>query len=413
MRMVGGQVRDMLHRLEIENFYSVRDTQVIDLRASRHAPHDPGRLAPLWAGSDERAPKVVALFGANASGKSNVLKALAFLAWFLKDSFTTPRGRPMPFEGFNDHAMQDAPTRLAIHLGGVEDPAQSGQPGAAQCRYAYEVTIGGGRTRTVTHESLHYWPAHAGRRVKLYERNADGTVTAGPAFKLGRLRQVLGTVLRPDASVIATLAALQHPFSKSAWDIARRITGVIQGHHADISDQDAISHYAANPYLVEGLNREVARIDLGIQSMQIEARPDGPAMLFTHAGLGFPMRMGLESHGTRQFIKLYPFILDALQTGGIAVLDELDAAIHPMILPEIVRWFHDPVRNPHNAQLWTTCHNASLLEDLTKEEVFFCEKDPAGRTRVYGLRDIQDVRRTDNLYRKYLGGVFGAVPHIG
>ena len=95
------------------------------------------------------------------------------------------------------------------------------------------------------------------------------------------------------------------------------------------------------------------------------------------------------------------------------MLDELDAAIHPMILPEIVRWFHDPVRNPHNAQLWTTCHNVSLLEDLTKEEVFFCEKDPAGRTRVYGLRDIQDVRRTDNLYRKYLGGVFGAVPHIG
>ena len=410
---MAGRGLAMLHRLEIENFHSIRDAQVIDLRASRHAPHDPERLAPLWAGSDERAPKVVALFGANASGKSNVLKALAFLAWFLKDSFTAPRGRPMPFESFNDHVMQDAPTRLAIHLGGIEDPAQSGQPGAAQCRYAYEVTIGGGRTRVVTHESLHYWPTHAGRRVKLYERNADGTVTAGAAFKLGRLRQVLGTVLRPDASVIATLAALEHPFSKSAWDVARRITGVIQGHHLDISDQDTISHYAANPYLVEGLNREVARIDLGIQSMQIEARPNGPAMLFTHAGLGFPMHMGLESHGTRQFIKLYPFILDALQMGGLAVLDELDAAIHPMILPEILRWFHDPVRNPHNAQLWTTCHNVSLLEDLTKEEVFFCEKDLAGRTRVYGLRDIQDVRRTDNLYRKYLGGVFGAVPHIG
>lgn len=403
----------MLHRLEIENFYSIREAQVIDLRASRHAPADPSRLVPLWAGSDERAPKVVALFGANASGKSNVLRALAFLAWFLKDSFTAPRGGRMPFESFNEHAMQDAPTRLAIQSGGVEDIAQYGQPGAAQCRYAYEVTIGGGHTRAVIHESLHYWPAHAGRRVRLFERGADGTVTAGVAFKLGRLSQVLGTVLRPDVSVLATLAALEHPFSKRACDAARTMAIVIQGENSDLTDQAAVQHYAMNPQLVEGLNKEVGRIDLGVQSMQIEARPNGPAALFTHAGLDFPMHIRLESHGTRQFIKLYPLIVRALETGGIAVLDELDAAIHPLLLPEILRWFHNRDRNPHDAQLWMTCHTASLLEDLTKEEVFFCEKDPAGRTRVYGLQDIQDVRRTDNLYRKYLGGVFGAVPHIG
>ncbi len=72
----------MLHRLEIENFYSIREPQVIDLRASGHAPEDADRLAPLWKGENERAPKVVALFGANASGKSNVLKALSFLVWF-------------------------------------------------------------------------------------------------------------------------------------------------------------------------------------------------------------------------------------------------------------------------------------------------------------------------------------------
>jgi hypothetical protein len=60
-----------------------------------------------------------------------------------------------------------------------------------------------------------------------------------------------------------------------------------------------------------------------------------------------------------------------------------------------------------------TCQAASLLEDLQKEEVFFCEKDRQGRTKIYGLQDIQAVRRSDNLYKKYLGGVYGAVPHVG
>ena len=88
--------------------------------------------------------------------------------------------------------------------------------------------------------------------------------------------------------------------------------------------------------------------------------------------------------------------------------------IHPLVLPEILRWFYDKeVRNPHDAQLWISCHSASLLDDLTKEEVAFCEKDATGRTSLYSLMDVQAVRRNDNFYRKYLSGVYGAVPHIG
>ncbi len=60
-----------------------------------------------------------------------------------------------------------------------------------------------------------------------------------------------------------------------------------------------------------------------------------------------------------------------------------------------------------------TCHAASLLEDLIKEEVLFCDKDISGQTHVYGLRDIQGIRRTDYFYKKYLGGMFGAVPQFG
>ena len=60
-----------------------------------------------------------------------------------------------------------------------------------------------------------------------------------------------------------------------------------------------------------------------------------------------------------------------------------------------------------------TCHAVSLLEELSKEEIYFTEKDNSGRTSLYGLKDIKDVRRVDNYYRKYLSGDFGAVPQIG
>jgi hypothetical protein len=403
----------MLHRLEIENFYSIRDRQVIDLRALGHAPAEPGRLAPLWKGAEDRAPKVVALFGANAAGKSNILKALSFIAWIVKDSFSAPRGARMPFDRFNDLRMLDAPTRLAVHVAGIENITQADDPNARQCRYAYEVTIGGGAMPRIDEECLYYWPSHSARRMKLFARDPNGSVTAAKAFGLGGYRQALEKVLRPDASVVATLVQLEHPFSKMIWQAAALLVSNILMERRETPDEIMVRHYATNPKLVKIFNRDVEKIDLGIQSMQIHQGQNGPYAMFQHEGLAHPMPLLYESQGTRQFIKMYPLLLHALETGGVAVLDELDATIHPLILPEILRWFSDPDRNPYDAQLWMTCQNASLLEDLIKEEVLFCEKDPEGSTRIYGLRDIQSLRRTDNYYRKYLGGTFGAVPQIG
>ena len=125
------------------------------------------------------------------------------------------------------------------------------------------------------------------------------------------------------------------------------------------------------------------------------------------------MSWRFESHGTRAFIKMYPYILAALKNGGVVLVDEMDAAIHPLLLPELLRWFYDKNgRNQNNAQLWLTCHSASLLEDLQKEEIVICEKDRQGRTRIFSLMDVK-VRRDENHYRKYLGGAYGGIPYLG
>lgn len=405
----------MIYRLEVSNFYSLRQPQVIDLCVPANVPDTAGRYAPTWLDAKERAPKVVALFGPNASGKSNVLRSLSFLSWFVAHSFAHPPEGVLPYQRFNDDEAQELPTRLAIRFGGPVDPDKANDPAAFQCGYAYQVVLGGpkGKPQHVISETLHYWPNVGGRVVSLFDRKEDGSISAGKFFRLSGYRSAVEKILRPNASLISTLAQLDQPFGLLGRRMASTIVSNLFVEKVETADEAVLGYYAANPAVVESLNREIARIDLGIRKMQIHAGPSGMMALFEHEGLATPLPIQFESHGTRTFIRVFPWLIQALQTGGIAVVDELDLSIHPLVLPEIVRWFHDTERNPYNAQLWMTCQNASLLEELTKEEVFFCEKDSKGRTTVYGLRDIQAVRRNDNYYRKYLGGVYGAVPHLG
>lgn len=95
------------------------------------------------------------------------------------------------------------------------------------------------------------------------------------------------------------------------------------------------------------------------------------------------------------------------------ILDEPDADIHPNFLPEILSWFYNSESNPVNGQLIMTCHNASVLEHLKPQQVFFTEKDSQGRTRIYGAKDIEGMEEGEDLYKNYLGGVYGAVPRLG
>jgi uncharacterized protein len=289
------------------------------------------------------------------------------------------------------------------------------------CRYAYEVSFRSEasssglirRPRTVISESARQWPGPSGKSVRVFERNERGEVAASKTFGLNGYQKVVDKV-RSNASVISTLVQFDHKPSLLMRDLARRVLSNILIEKVELTDDVVLrTAYAPNQPLLEALNRDIERIDLGIRAMRIVPGTQGPLAQFDHYGLSDPVPMHLESHGTRQFIRIFPTIAQALAIGGVAVIDEFDQSIHPSILPEIIRWFHDPVRNPHDAQLWVTCQAASLLEDLQKEEVFFCEKSHEGRTRIYGLRDVQAVRRTDDFYKRYLGGVYGAVPNVG
>jgi len=403
----------VLYRLEIANFYCFRNPQVIDLRVGGSVPEMAERFDAIFPMSRERAPRVVAFFGPNASGKSTVLKALSFVAWFVRDSFQLQPNAGLPCERFNDEESLAEPVRLAVEVGGALDPTvERIDDTTALGTWRYEIELKNREGKfVVTSENLRQRADGKGKWSRVFERTGD-KVLAGKGFGLSGYSMVIDKV-RENASLISTLAQFDHKPSRRLQEAARTIVGDILIDGTEARDDDAIWYYAGNVRAMERLNREIQRIDLGIRKMDIVQGPNGPLALFQHEGLQQPMPWMLESHGTRSFIRNFPLLQEALDKGGIAVVDEIDISIHPLVLPEIIRWFYDPARNPLGAQLWITCHAATLLEELAKEEVFFCDKDAKGRTSVYGLQDIQNARRSDNRYKKYLSGVYGAIPQIG
>ena len=413
----------MIHRLEIENFYSVLESQVLDLRVRANAVKK-DRLTPIFQGSQDYAPRVVAIFGANASGKTTILRAISFVSWFVQHSFgglPPVADHPQPGIGgqpclrfFSDRS-REIPTRICVHFSGPEDLTASEDSNTTFCRYSYEVRFEAHLEfpRTVLSESLRRWPRQSGKSIRVFERDKNGKVNDSKEFSLSRYKNVTDKV-RSNASLISTLVQFNHKPSLRLKEMAARVFSNLLMEKFVFTDEQAIHLIqASSPSLLESLNSQIQRVDLGIKAMTIQSTPLGLSAFFDHEGLDRTVNIQNESNGTREFIRMYPFLFNALNTGGVAVLDELDQSLHPLMLEEIVRWFQSEKTNPHNAQLWMTCQSASLLENLKKEEIVFCEKDDGGRTKVYALTDIKGVRTIANFRKEYLGGVYGAVPKTG
>lgn len=408
----------MIYKIEIENFCSIKSRQVIDLSASANLIDPDRRLGEIYPSSDRRVPKVIAVFGANASGKTTVLKALDVLTRF-------PRYYPlnMPggfnFEAFANEEALNEPIKLALEFGGYAQlDFENVDPNKLEsCVYRYELEF----VRSppgqfvVGQENLYQKLASASKWKRLFER--AGSVVKPPTdpktFPLAGYAQITARAPQ-NASLIATLAEYQHIQSKTLVEASNQVLSNFGFASEPELDARLVQYLAGSPDLLASLNQNLRRIDVGLDNLRLEQTPQGPLPLFRHDGLTVDLLWAQESHGTKAFIRIFPLISQALETGGVAIIDEIDAQLHPLMLAHLVEWFYGrSERNPNDAQLWFSGHSATLLQDLSKEEILFCEKDRLGRTEVYSLTDVEGVGRKENFYSKYLSGVYGAVPQIG
>ena len=266
-------------------------------------------------------------------------------------------------------------------------------------------------TRKVFYEALKQKEAGRGKWKRVFERNAQGQVTGSPNFNLSGYARIIDKIPK-DASLIPILASFEHEPSQVLLNTAKNgISTNIFLDKFELDDKTVAKILADDPRILKALNTEIQKIDTGVQNISIQPGIDGPILLFDHEELHHDMIWFWESTGTRAFIRIFPSIYEPILNEGLAVIDELDSAIHPAILSEILNWYYDA---PHeNAQLWLTCQNPSVLDELTKEEIVLCEKNSDGSSEIYSLADVAAVRRNDNFYKKYLSGNYGAIPHIG
>ncbi|GHV70505.1 transporter [Spirochaetia bacterium] len=124
---------------------------------------------------------------------------------------------------------------------------------------------------------------------------------------------------------------------------------------------------------------------------------------------------GNESTGTQKLFSYSMPILMALEQGTPLFIDEFDASLHPLIIEAIIKLFNSPDKNPKNAQLVISCHAVNILTNklFRRDQIWFCEKDQYGATKLYSLVEYNDPVRNDAAFGKnYLQGNYGAIPHI-
>ena len=364
--------------------------------------------------------RTAAIYGANASGKSNLILGMHQLAAHVTPP--TDRGEDPSHEPFRlDPLRINEPTCFSISF--IDQGVV----------YKYQLE----RSATqVVFESLDVFPQ--GRKQNWFTRRDEFEFNTihlkGDKVRLQR-------VTPPSMPFLAVAAAFEHPqLSAPAQWICSNLRSMNQGFEfrarspdEEIAKQlhtDADFHRWVNHFLSYA-DTGIQRVEVAIESKvvrRVRRNPDNSSEpyfvempqeiyvpQFVHKAVdGTPVLFGpnLESLGTRRLFRLLAPIYRVLRSGELAVIDEFSASMHPTMVRALVRLFQSPTLNPNNAQLVFSAHDATLLNRglFRRDQVWFTEKDETGATALYSLQDIKGVRAEDQFEKGYLQGKYGGIP---
>ncbi|RNC95552.1 MAG: hypothetical protein ED558_05000 [Oricola sp.] len=421
----------MLLRFSVKNHRSLRDQASINLTPAKLREQSSYLLKCEDAGVD--ALPVCIVYGANASGKSNLLDAIAYARHVVLQSHS----RWSPREGTHrvtfklDQSSRDDETEIALDF--VAD--------GTLFQYGFALN-----SECFTSEWLYAYPKN--RKQTWYERESQtfkfGDYIRGPVSRVSELT-------RPNSLFISTaiqnnLHSLDH-----IHEFFRRIfpgrSYISPGGVADVDSSQLSGIFGFLSVADTGIvdvrvekekrtefQKELVGRLFDVLSSEIDSGDDRgesaeklnvdrlfpdefDRVSFGHRASGEDavfLDLDEESEGTIRLANLLARVLPALQSGGVVLLDELDASLHPAISLKIVELFASPETNVGKAQLIATTHDSNILcsEHLRRDEIWFVEKDMTGSSHVYPLLEFS-VRNTDNLEKGYLEGRYGAVPFVG
>jgi uncharacterized protein len=427
----------VLLRFRLANYRSFRHEAELVLVAGRRTR--PGLARQVAWRADASGPlevlPVVGVFGANASGKSNLLRGLQTMANLVRDSFKHRKLRRTPF-GL-DPAAANEPTLFEVDF--VID--------GVRYQYGFEYLA-----EMVTNEWLYTYAT--GRRTTLFERDATGRVRFGRNLRGDNSFLAKALVRQPGALVMSIAGTVQHDtlgpiydwFERNFWlaDSANRFsragyTGHSFRHHPDSRPQilallraadlgiTNIDMAPADPedvgrhnHFVSVMREAIARTDPGQEVAIEELDEDDLAqivLVHEHDGVTMTLDLDEESLGTQVWLSVLGPVVDALSTGAVLLADEIDSSLHPLLVAKLIELFQNHRTNPLGAQLIFNAQDPTPLgpyageEPMGRDQVWFAEKDRAGRSTLKALVDF-DPKINDNIELGYLRGRYGAVPSL-
>lgn len=379
------------------------------------------------------------IFGANASGKSTILRAMSDMRTIVLGSFRrADQETRLPRHSFllrSESAERPSSFAIDLILDGV------------RWQYGFEIN-----DHEVLDEYAYYYPK--GRQALVFRRSPDeGAPGFGPAFRssgraLGRLvrknalllsvagavadgsddeRPGIATLIGPLFNWFRTNLGLMESDNRGAritytakrLDVSREKAGIIALLQAADLGITKIERLPIDPEYAERLERAL-RVLNGLEDesrtgQEMRFLPDDLVRLH-HMGAEGPVAIEPEheSQGTLAWVGMLGPMLDSLRRGSVLLVDELDGSLHPHLVQQFIQLFQSRRSNPGCAQLIFNAHDPTILGDssqraLGRDQIWFTEKNTDGATTLYSMAEFQP-KRDDALARRYLQGRYGGVP---
>ena len=396
----------MILKIEFENFFSIKDRVRIDFRAANintALARELGHNVMVWNGVP--ILKSVGLFGPNASGKSNVMKAINFCCRMILDSHLYNEGTVFNFEPFKFDGWQDKSSKFLIDF--VCDNIEY--------EYSFELT-----KERILSESLYHYPV--GRRAKVFVREANGKYSFGTGVFAKPLDVVLNT---SEKNLFLSRASsmnreLAHKLYRHFMN--QFLLGLVNVNEVMVLD----SFNTYKKVILKAL--EICDTDI----TNIEARKEqtpAPVVIPGQGELTFKMVDVLkfktfhrnqkdvmfdldleESSGTRKLFQILIRLLDVVKNRKGIMMDEFDLGLHTRLADFIL----DLIHASEGSQLLFSSHNTNLIDvkRLRRDQIVFVNKKENGATEVYSLYDFKDFRENMDAEKGYIQGRFDAVPYV-
>lgn len=410
----------MLIRFTVGNFLSFKDKCSLVMEAEKY---DLKLTESIFLSHGKKIKKSVVIYGSNASGKTNLIKAVAFFRNFvIKGSIQSniqsgiPDFGPIPF--LLNTETESKPSYFEVEM----------KINSKIFVYGFEAS-----SQKIYKEWLYQYP----NKKVLFERNLNNIKSNSRYFKEGLIK---GDGPRENVLFLSALAGL-------SGLISNEVIGAIRKIHTVMSvDKEGLLNYTFTKYTRdENYKKRIKDLflqaDLNIEDIVSEEkqlnRDDIPPQIlnrmsdkkniyerslltlhkkFNEKGQSAgntTFNFFEESEGTQQMFIISGAIVNCLEEGSILILDELDSSLHPLMCRYLLKIFNSSKYNSKNAQLIFTTHDVSLLDEdlLRRDQVWFTQKSDKGSSDLFSLASLGE-RSNLNFAKRYLEGRYGAIPYI-